>query len=95
MKPEDLPSFTSQPARRSAGETPQQASEKKPAHVREDGLTEADFGAGDIVAWEAVSGPVGGKIVLMSGGEKVVMTNSSRCIPLRDVILSPSLRKLN
>lgn len=91
MKP--APSFTDVPApSEKALQETKNAKTKK--YVRADGLTEDDFKVGDIVGWDTATGMAGGKIVLY-GRTKVVMTSTTRYLPLADVIASPSLRKLN
>lgn len=69
--------------------------ERKRTFERADGLTVDDFHAGDIIGWDTVTGTRGGKVIETSNGEKLVVTSPGRCIPLRDVIISPSLKKLN
>lgn len=72
-----------------------EAEERRRSFKRADGLTVDDFHAGDIIGWDTVMGTQGGKVIETSNGEKLVVTSPGRCIPLRDVIISPSLKKLN
>lgn len=88
------PLFTRHSAGPSEGEAPRESG-KKPTFQREDGLTMDDFRPGDILAWDTIKGPQGGKVVVYAGGEKVVMTDAERCLPLADIIYCPSLKIVN